>query len=621
MSFDLPTIILAEHLPAAEHAAFIAGGAIGVYDLAYCSIENLASFLSAHLDALAEPKAESFPLASTPANIEPLPEHIHAIPQVHNQADLLSQAVEHLSIGVYLTDETRDSRITIWNRLMEKLFRRPKNQVIGRSIYEVFDDPVVRSILTEVSNPHSKNRAILPKYRNDGHRESNFIADVSKTILANDSGQTLAVIGVVHDVTDRIQSENRLVAAFNELEASKEKLEQSNLEIRRGIEKAKKLAVAAQSSNKAKSFLLSNISHELRTPLNSIVSLTHALMEGTFGPLNRKQAENLEIVADSARHLQALIIDILDLSKIELGKMTLKISKTNVSEIAQSSIRMVEQQAASKNVRCVLRLEHQTELIDADAKRLRQILLNLLVNAVKFTRSDSEVILTVSENLPASSIVFSVSDHGIGIPEGDFHRIFSPFTQLDDSLSRQYEGTGLGLAIVAKFVELHGGGLSVESALNAGATFTIELPKSIDESLSLEPVPTLAEIALSPKRTRNLVLVIDENERVAHSIRQSAISFSSLAPIVTTPGEISAYCDQLRPLAVIVDLATITTHGYDWIQRARELPAWKKTRWIATSSLDVKASRETAKKQKFDEFRCKPIAADTFETLVTKSTL
>lgn len=519
---------------------------------------------------------------------------------------LLAAAVEMLEIGVYMLDQKNGNRITVWNSEMERLFLRSKKDVIGKKIGDLFDDPLTQDVFRDMPNAYNRNRAIFPS---KGINRSNFIADISKTQILDKSGKPSAVAGIIQDVTNRIHSENRLIAAFNELETSKEKLEQSNLEIRKGIEKAKKLAVVAQSSNKAKSYFLSNISHELRTPLNSIVSLTHALLEGTFGDLNAKQKENLEIVADSSKHLQSLINDILDLSKIELGKMNLKYAQASVEDIARSSIRMIEQEASLKKVSCILEMHTEQEYLEVDAKRLRQILLNLLVNAVKFTKPNSQVTLSIHEDTETQALAFKIVDHGIGINEEDFTKIFSPFTQLDDSLSRQYEGTGLGLAIASKFVELHGGGLRVQSTPGEGSTFTVTLPL-LQPSKSEESAPqkTLSEIALDPKATRNLLLIVDENDLSARRIRDQVTQFTPLTPIRALPNEISAYHDQIAPQAIFVDLNIVASHGIDWLNNAKKLTAWKKTKWIAIGSLDLPDNHKTARRLGFDTCSCKPIS-------------
>ncbi|MBK1876997.1 ATP-binding protein [Pelagicoccus mobilis] len=593
------SVAIGRGLKAEAQAKLISNGFLGVIDLQHVTVHSAAGLASAYAEQAASrstaPQDDLGSVLSVDLSSD----------QSDEGTEYLAACVELLEIGVYALNEKKGGIFTVWNAQMERLFQKSKKEVLGKKVDAIFNDPLICNVFRETPATYSRNRAIIPS---KARTRSNFIADISKTQLRESDGTPTATVGILQDVTSRIHSENRLIAAFNELESSKEKLEQSNLEIRKGIEKAKKLAVVAQSSNKAKSYFLSNISHELRTPLNSIVSLTHALLEGTFGDLNERQHENLEIVSDSSKHLHSLINDILDLSKIELGKMNLKFAPVSISDIARSSIRMIEQEAAQKNVRCIVEIDTEHEEIEADAKRLRQILLNLLVNAVKFTNPDTNVTLRIGENPDAQSVVFKVIDHGIGINKSDFSKIFSPFTQLDDSLSRQYEGTGLGLAIASKFVELHGGGLRVESEQNKGSTFTISLPVSQPaEKLDTAILPSLSEIATDARRSRNILLIVDENEGSALRIKNQVQQFSPFSPILTMPNEISAYHDQVAPQAIFVDLNIISSHGTDWIASAQKLPAWKRTKWIAIGSIDLPDNHLAASKLGFDACSCKPI--------------
>lgn len=581
-------------------ADIIAAGYTTVIDLVGTEIPDAALIIGAYYRQI---NRHSERRSATPK----VPSSFVALPGIDaSSTAFLAASVEGLEIGVYMIESKGGGRICVWNQEMERLFQLKKEQVFGRQIETLFEDPLVRSIFQDMPAAYIRSRAIFPS---KGVARSNFIADISKTQLQGSDGQALAVVGFIQDVTNRIQSENRLITAFNDLESSKEKLEQSNLEIRKGIEKAKKLAVVAQSSNKAKSYFLSNISHELRTPLNSIVSLTHALLEGTFGKLHPPQQENLEIVSDSSKHLQSLINDILDLSKIELGKMNLKFASTHVEDVARSSIRMIEQDAARKKVTCILEMRTEKDSIDVDAKRLRQILLNLLVNAVKFTKPNTQVTLRIEDDPDTQSLVFRVIDHGIGIDEENFAKIFSPFTQLDDSLSRQYEGTGLGLAIASKFVELHGGGLRVVSKTGEGSTFIVTLPLEQPREAGEPSLRTsLSEVATSTKSSNDLLLIVDENELSALRIKHQVQRFTTLRPILALPNEISAYHDQISPKAIFVDIGIIASHGTDWINNAKKLPAWRKTKWIAIGSLDLPDNHAAARRLGFDTCSCKPIS-------------
>ncbi|MFW5739743.1 MAG: sensor histidine kinase, partial [Myxococcota bacterium] len=218
-----------------------------------------------------------------------------------------------------------------------------------------------------------------------------------------------------------------------------------------------------------------NMSHELRTPLNSVLGLADALLEGVFGELDEQQQGILETMRASGHHLLDLINDILDLSKIEAGRLELDMRSIRSSEVCQISLRMVRQMALRKRIGTWMRTDPRSPVVVADERRLKQMLVNLLSNAVKFTPTGGQIGLEAWSQ--GEEIYFSVSDTGIGISPPDLRRIFEPFTQIDSSLARQHEGTGLGLALVRKLAELHGGRVDVDSEPGRGSRFTIVLPR------------------------------------------------------------------------------------------------------------------------------------------------
>ncbi|HEY8609634.1 MAG TPA: ATP-binding protein [Noviherbaspirillum sp.] len=261
-------------------------------------------------------------------------------------------------------------------------------------------------------------------------------------------------------------------------------LEATNSEIARQNE-------ALAHASRMKSEFLANMSHELRTPLNAIIGFSDALRSGLLGPVAPEQGQALDDIFDSGKHLLSLISDILDLSKIEAGKMELMPEPTDLEQLLQACVSMSREKASAAGLQ--LRLE--TEAVGGlllDQRKMRQLVFNLLSNAIKFTPAGGTVILRmrlgngvelegrrVFGGTPcreARYVAISVADTGIGIREEDQHRLFAPFVQLDSGLARRYEGTGLGLSLVRQMVELHGGVVTLESAPDAGAEFMIWLP-------------------------------------------------------------------------------------------------------------------------------------------------
>ncbi|MBN2003278.1 MAG: PAS domain S-box protein [Anaerolineae bacterium] len=234
--------------------------------------------------------------------------------------------------------------------------------------------------------------------------------------------------------------------------------------------------VELERAARLKDEFLASMSHELRTPLNAVLGLSESLQEEVYGPLNEKQLRSLQRIEESGRHLLALINDILDVSKIEAGKVTLDITTVAVESVCQASLRMIRQNAHKKQLHVSSTFDSAVTLLHADARRLKQILVNLLNNAVKFTPEGGEIGLDVVGDVAQEQVHFTVWDTGIGIAQTDIERLFQPFMQLDSSLSRKYAGTGLGLSLVRRLTELHGGGVTLESQVGVGSRFTVSLP-------------------------------------------------------------------------------------------------------------------------------------------------
>jgi PAS domain S-box-containing protein len=224
---------------------------------------------------------------------------------------------------------------------------------------------------------------------------------------------------------------------------------------------------------------LANMSHELHTPLNGILGLSEALQEGVYGPLTPQQMHSLQTIHSSGQRLFALVSNVLDYAKIGAGKLDVQMGPVSVKGVCQTSLRSVEQAAQAKRITLTSQLDEQVESLQADHWRLKQILVNLLANAVKFTPEGGAVGLEVTASHSPEGgreARFTVWDTGIGITPEDIGRLFQPFTQLDTGLARRYEGAGLGLALVARLVELHGGRVWVESELGHGSRFIVAIP-------------------------------------------------------------------------------------------------------------------------------------------------
>jgi signal transduction histidine kinase/ActR/RegA family two-component response regulator len=363
---------------------------------------------------------------------------------------------------------------------------------------------------------------------------------------------------------------------------------------------------------RSKDDFLSAMSHELRTPLNAILGLSESLAEGVYGDMNTKQVKSINTIAESGHHLLSLINDLLDIAKIGAGKMELELSKVNVEDVCQASLRFVMEQAQKQKINLKLVMDNQSVMLTADERRLKQILVNLLSNSVKFTPDGGSVSLETKCDLESESLMFSVRDTGIGIAPDDLKRLFSPFTQLDSKLSRQYSGTGLGLTLVMKLVELHGGSVAVESEIGKGSCFTIRIPcKGLDTLNQHNPSDTisLSEITTAETLRSNtpLILVADDNEINLITVTDY-LRANNLRVIQARDGlEAVKMVREHIPSLVLMDIQMPLMDGLDAIAHLRADDQHSKLPIIALTSRAMVGDRERCIAVGANDYLSKPV--------------
>jgi signal transduction histidine kinase len=242
-------------------------------------------------------------------------------------------------------------------------------------------------------------------------------------------------------------------------------------------DKSEQLALASLH----KSQFLANMSHELRTPLNAILGYAELLVDGIYGDLPSKPRGVIERIHNNGKHLLALINDVLDLAKIEAGQLTLTVEDYSMPEVVKSVVTATEPLATSKGLKFTAALQDDLPKAHGDARRVSQVLLNLVGNAIKFTDTGE---VEIRAGLDKGQFVLTVRDTGPGIADADQERIFAEFQQIDNSSTRKKGGTGLGLAISKRMVEMQGGTMSVDSVLGQGSTFRVVLPVHVDEMMA-----------------------------------------------------------------------------------------------------------------------------------------
>ena len=308
-------------------------------------------------------------------------------------------------------------------------------------------------------------------------------------------------------------------AALNHI-AQKENQQIMAVELRKQSEELLERNQLLRMADQAKSDFLANMSHELRTPLNAIIGFSELLKDGVMGDLSPEQKDATEDIFESGQHLLSLINDILDLSKVEAGMMKLELEATNFHDLLQGSLGIVREKAVAHQIRLNLEVEPDFPPVYLDARKTKQILYNLLSNAVKFTPEGGQVTLCGRRRSDLSGpeyaaypgwLEISVADTGIGIAKKDQGRLFKPFVQADSGLDRRYEGTGLGLSLVKRLAELHGGRVTMESALGEGSTFHVWIPWR-EETVLAEADPAKAVFASQIDRS---ALVVENDDATA----------------------------------------------------------------------------------------------------------
>jgi PAS domain S-box-containing protein len=402
-----------------------------------------------------------------------------------------------------------------------------------------------------------------------------------------------------------------------------ESLQRSNIDLEhRVIERTAELNhtnTELEHANRIKDEFLANMSHELRTPLTSILGLSESLLEQRRGSLNEHQQRSLQIIESSGRHLLELINDILDLSKIEAGKFDFYPQPISVDEICRASLAFIKAQAVKKTIMVTYIQDTSVSKIFADPRRLKQILVNLLSNAVKFTPENGEVILQVKADVEQDLIKFSVQDNGIGIAVEDLQRLFQPFVQVDTSLNRQYEGTGLGLALVQKLTDLHGGSVQVESQVDKGSRFTINLPCLQDEIAKLEkleaspvrPIQERAENAEVPAEVpaqRGIILLADDNMPSVLTIGEYLESHGYEIVVAHDGLEAVEKADAVRPDLILMDIQMPVMNGLDAIARLRGNARFANMPIIALTALAMSGDRERVLLAGANEYMSKPVS-------------
>jgi PAS domain S-box-containing protein len=401
---------------------------------------------------------------------------------VRGERDRLNLVLENVADPILVTDER--SNIILMNDQAEVLFqvseaeprtRRELGNVRG-------NDTKFTSFISEFAmlDEDSRRERMTLVYPRSG---TNLPVEVVSGKVKNERGEPIAVVSVLHDLTKQVENE-RLYDALKKLNSELERrIREAIADLAEQNSRLQWQSQEVERANKLKSEFLASMSHELRTPINALIGYTALLLDGVLGEVNTRQRDALLRGRSAAEHLLALINDILDLAKIEAGKMPLRLEDVSLREVTLEVTQQVEPIVRKKQLQFTIDIAPDCPPINSDRTKVKQILLNLLSNAVKFTNRGG---VTVEAHRAVDGVRIDVIDTGIGIRASDLQAIWEDFRQVDQSRTREFGGTGLGLSITRKLLDRLGGSVDVRSTYGEGSTFSVYLPLRIPAATASE---------------------------------------------------------------------------------------------------------------------------------------
>ncbi len=497
--------------------------------------------------------------------------------------------VETMNDGLGVMNEGKS--LTYVNNKFCEMLGYSRDELIQHTINHLLDNNNLNQITKQLDEDNN-NSFELEWIKKDGHKICTNVSPSS--ILDSD---TKANFVVVTDITECKQAKEAVIkeraSLAKRVEERTEELSRANAELARGV--------------RLKDEFLANMSHELRTPLSAILTRVEILQEQVFGHLNNKQVNYIENIEKSGRHLLGLINDILDLSKIEAGKMDLQKETLHVKDICHSSLDFIKELALKKSLKVVINIDCAVDTIIADTRRLKQILINLLNNAVKFTNEKQSIGLEVVGFQEEEVIHFTVWDNGIGIADADMDKLFKSFVQVDSSLARRYEGTGLGLALVRRLTEMHGGSVSVESEVGKGSRFTVSLPWQEGIRGETDDTKTVPTIPGNISRSHPLILLAEDNESNIQSL-SDYLQLYGYQVIVARHGiEAIERAKEESPAIILMDIQMPIMDGLEATRQIRSTTKISNIPIIALTALAMPGDKERCFAAGVNAYLSKPI--------------
>lgn len=525
--------------------------------------------------------------------------------KLENLSERLSLAIKSGGFGIWEWDILPNQ--LIWDERMYELYGLEKSDV-PETIYQTWANalhPQDREMAeTAIQQALRGEKEYSPEFRVVLPNGSIRYIKAYALVQRDNSGEPQRMVGVNFDITPAKEAEKQLRQV-------NERLTLTNAELDR--------------ATRLKDEFLANMSHELRTPLNAILGMSEGLQDGVFGNLSEQQKQAVNSIDRSGYHLLALINDVLDLAKVESGKLELQLAPASITYLCTNSLTFVRQQALKKNIQLTTEIPEGLGDIVVDELRIRQVLINLLNNAVKFTPDGGSVKLQVKAifSVPQNLLQFLVIDTGIGLTPENASQLFQPFIQIDSSLNRQYSGTGLGLALVRRLVELHQGTVGVTSELGQGSCFTVCLPyivgsePPIQTALSSCPPITSEELKLSPippistnspkKNSSTTLLLVEDNELNIVTISSYLSSKGYKIEIAKNGEEGVRLAKSLSPDLILMDIQLPKVDGLEAIRQIRAEQRLTSTPIIALTALAMTGDQEKCLNAGANDYLSKPV--------------
>lgn len=523
------------------------------------------------------------------------------------------------SIGDAVITSNASGAVTFMNPVAEALTGWKRPDAIGKDTMEVFhlvdeetrilmQDFVVQVLQTDLVVP-PKQTILIAKNGKE------IQIDVMLSSVKDNFGNITGAVLVFRDITERQRTEEALRKAHDELEMRVQertaKLKEANRVLEQEIASRKQVEAellkakeSAQVASRAKSEFLTNMSHEIRTPMNGVIGMTELLLDTELKP---QQRDFLETIRSSGDALLTIINDILDFSKIEAGKLKLESHPFDLPTCVESALDLLASQAVAKNLGLGYLMDPQIpSAFIGDVMRVRQILVNLLGNAVKFTDAGEVVVLVTAQKRAEKTgesyeIQFAVKDTGIGIPPDRMDQLFKPFSQVDTSKTRRYGGTGLGLAICKRLSEIMGGRIWVESSVGKGSTFYFTLVLSAEKSAVIEQVP-LSNLA--GKR----LLVVDDNATTRQILTlQAAFWRMQIRTAESSLQALEWFAEGEQFDIALLNMQLLNVDCLDLAARIHSLPGCEKLPLVLLRSVGVAIPAELEQTTDFVAFVNQPL--------------